>query len=154
MYTYTNIQLWACTWIQAPLRESCPRFPSKHLCLCLGWIFTVFHVTAALVLAAHPSPSLTGPGSCTERLPWALGACTVTLVPLPALMGCAGLIQREICDGTHSGPGWTPLEPSLRLQQWLESRARTVQPEHRTPALSMGLMPCPAELQLFLNSEL
>lgn len=153
MYTYTNIQLWACTATSQRVLSS---FSQQTPLPLFG--LDLYHVPRYCCpgsgSTSFPLPAWPWLLHCSERLPWALGACTVTLVPLPALMGCAGLIQREICDGTHSGPGWTPLEPSLRLQQWLESRARTVQPEHRTPALSMGLMPCPADLQLFLNSKL
>lgn len=32
-------------------------FPSKDICLCLGWIATMFHTAPALMLAARPLPS-------------------------------------------------------------------------------------------------
>lgn len=93
-------------------------FPANASVLAWAGSDCKFHVTAALALAAHPSHLPAWPRllCCSERLPWALGPCAVTVVPLPGLMGFAGLIPREICDGIRAGLGQTPLEPSLRLQ--------------------------------------
>lgn len=103
-----------------------------------SWAGWLFHVSAALVLAAHPPhlPAWPWFSCCSERLPWALGPCTVTVVPLPGLVGFAGLFQREIWGGKRAGLGQTPLEASLRLQHVWGSgwRTGTEQGSQNTPS--------------------
>ena len=60
MYIYINIQICACIYIYTHTyllkRESYHCFRSEDICLRLGWITTMFHITPALIFAARPLP--------------------------------------------------------------------------------------------------